>query len=338
MSTPSLNIDRRLDDSQPHPFEKMINNKEDADVIILAGADETPIYTHSQILKSQSEYFKTALNWKAAAKAQDDTTTPSQSSSMKMQYATIKLPNITFDVMMLIIKLIYTTQCTIPQDLVESVIPAASELLLTEQLLNPCVEHVATYLLVPSTAFRILALDTYASHPPFFHTKVLNKIASNLDVALREGVEFLMDYPITKLILLISSENALKEVEKWRIVLHWVVSKHSKAPASEMRHVCDFIISSTGSKMGAFKDAARDIELFLPYIALFCIDGIDFETYVWPARDLLPTVLQKQVEMYAEKQVEMFEEKKDLPPKGRLRKRTVASRSSSLRTVAFTGI
>ncbi|KAJ3407274.1 hypothetical protein HDV05_005537 [Chytridiales sp. JEL 0842] len=192
----------------------MVNNQEHADVVIFAGSDPKSIYAHSQNLKTQSEYFKSALSqhWNVASKS--------------AHFFIIKKPNISYEVMLIVMNMIYTTQCEIPNDLALPVACAANELLLIDDLTFPCLLYIATYILSPYNALKFYNSNDCAAIDPSgdYRREAVYAMQDDLTLALADGCEDLMLYSLQQLQELLKYPM-LDNLAKWRIALHWTVSR-----------------------------------------------------------------------------------------------------------------
>ncbi|KAJ3410668.1 hypothetical protein HDV05_003491 [Chytridiales sp. JEL 0842] len=270
-----LKIDHRV--SHPPLLQKLINNDKDADVIILAGPEEKPIYAHSLILKSQCEYFEIALSdrWKGT---KDESQEP----------FTISKPNISYEIMMIIIKLLYTAQCKIPSKLAFDAVTAARELLLNDELVKPCMDYIVNVVLAPENAFKFYTMCYKWSEPE--GAQAIYAMTDALAIALVEGHQHLTLYDIDQLKDLIKS-SILSSAQKWRIALHWILSTLPDTPLE----IADLKDIAKEPHNEFVKSAVEIVLELLPFISIFRISAAEFERYVLPALDLFPSLVREQL-------------------------------------------
>ncbi|KAJ3407273.1 hypothetical protein HDV05_005536 [Chytridiales sp. JEL 0842] len=291
----------------PAFLSHLVNNQDDADVIILCGEDEKPIYAHSIILKAQSEYFKTALSFRwsslpsPATPASTRQTRNTRSKSIESTTPlpskgphTIRKPNISYDVMLSIIKILYTTTCDVPADLVLSVLSAGNELLLDEEVVTPCLDCIVTDILVPSNAFKIYALAYKCREPSKeFRNEIAFAVTKNLQVALADGADDLLSVCDNHVRALLKSP-IMSNVEKWRIALHYSMSSQFGCAFKSMDHISQVLSEDEGPCIAA----ANVIYSVLPIISLFRMEDEDLKAYVMPAISLLPVPIQHQIRQF----------------------------------------
>ncbi|KAJ3416363.1 hypothetical protein HDV05_001931 [Chytridiales sp. JEL 0842] len=292
----TFTVDHRL--SVHCSLDKLFNNKQDADVMILTGSNEKPIYAHSLILRAQSEYFKTALSSAWTSSTTEIKKGGHDSNGSLGKIHTIRKPNIDYDVMLIIIQMLYTARCGIPEDLALPLVSASNELLLMDELAIPALDFIVTDLLQGRNAFKVFALACSVRSPTkVFRNQVASAIASEIDNALDFGAMDLAIYDAGQLKELLSSP-ILAHVMKWRIALHFTILKSGDDSVRNMYYIKK-LLSQPDKNVEMMKQAAQTLEeSFLPVISIFQIKVDDFEKYVMPAIDLLPLALLQQALQY----------------------------------------
>ncbi|XP_029179236.2 uncharacterized protein LOC114977880 [Acropora millepora] len=215
-----LNVEGLLKD-----LEKLIDNRESADVVFLVGRDEVAIYAHRLILVTRCKYFRNRQRelW--------------SSKSAAHTQLTVRKPELRPDVFREVITFIYTGKVQLDSGTAFEMLRIAEDLEVTD-LQQACEQYFMDNLSVDNASeFLADAMSDSRAKGSEGVSSLVDKCIAFMEENAEEIVKtegFLL-LPKSSIIRLVSSNQfAVSEEELWRAVLSWAKRKcHVNKPINQ---------------------------------------------------------------------------------------------------------
>ncbi|XP_065581334.1 uncharacterized protein LOC136040871 [Artemia franciscana] len=207
-------------------IERLMDDKDTADVVFLIGKDEKQSFAHRTILKARCKSFQNLKRGDVCRISSAIVSFPSV--AIQTSLPKIKLPNYTPEIFQNVLVYVYTGKITLFEGTVIEMMMLASEMGI-EDLRGSCETFISSSLSVKNACFYLVkaieiqdqsAGSSGAKCPLPFIEKCIGYIGENASECMK--TEGFLNLPKDVLIRLISSDHlAIEEEEVWRAVLSW---------------------------------------------------------------------------------------------------------------------
>jgi hypothetical protein len=286
-----------------------VNNQQYADVVIYAGSNTSPIYSHSFILKAHSQYYQSILSdrWSTSSSQTHQQHSTHQTHQNLQRYAEVRHPDIKYEVVMMILQAIYTGRVEIPQELLLEVAAASNYLLLIDQITIPCLLLFKHHALSTCNAVVFYKTCRYLAVPDEVQLEGGVFIWSHLSESLTDSLsELALLNRDDVLALLEMSLESFTNLAKWTFVLHWigrvyalnVVDQSFLESLAEVEAFARGVNQVLGADIVSddMKDCIRnDFRQYLACIDLGQLDPNDLANFVFSVAAFLPEEAQQYV-------------------------------------------
>ncbi|GES85076.1 BTB/POZ domain-containing protein [Rhizophagus clarus] len=249
-------------------LEKLLINDDDYDVIIYAGENENvkEIYAHSNILRTRSQYFRTAFSNKWAEK--------------KNGKYIFKKPNISHNSFKIILRFIYCGKV----DLTKLQGPDIIKLLIATDEINipTLIHYIQEYLIKHQDKFLqqspIEILESVYQHETFTElwNVCLEKICMEPDIIFKSDKFIGLKAPLLEL-LLKRDDLLLDEIIVWDNLVKWCLAQHTNISEDPTQWNKETVTTME-----------RTIHRFVPLIRFNHISSEDFILKVYPFKKIIP--------------------------------------------------
>ncbi|GBC07283.1 hypothetical protein RclHR1_07360006 [Rhizophagus clarus] len=260
-------------------LEKSLTDDEEYDVIIYAGENENvkEIHAHSFILRTRSQYFRTAFSNKLYEK--------------KDERFIFKKPHISPYLFEIILRFIYCGKV----DLTKLQGPDALKLLMLMDEINipTLIHHVQEYLIKHRYEFLqqspIKILEIVYRYETFTELRnfCLEKVCTEPDILFKSNKFISLKAPLLELFLK-RDDLSLDEIVVWESLIKWCFAQHdaniSQDPTQWDKE--EIVIME------------RTIHRFIPLIRFHYISSKDFVTKVYPFKEIIPKDLISNILMF----------------------------------------
>ncbi|GBC07282.1 hypothetical protein RclHR1_07360005 [Rhizophagus clarus] len=260
-------------------YEKLFENKEEYDVIIYAGENENvkEIHAHSFILRTRSQYFRTAFSNKLYEK--------------KNERFIFKNPHISPQSFEIILRFIYCGKV----NLTKLQGPDVLKLLMSVNEINipTLIHYVQEYLIKHQYEFLqqspIEILETVYKYETFTELRnfCLEKICAEPDILFKSYKFINLKTPLLELFLK-RDDLSLDEIIVWESLIKWCFAQHDANISQDPTHWSkeEIVIME------------RIIHRFIPLIRFHYISSKDFVTKVYPFKEIIPKDLISNILMF----------------------------------------
>ncbi|ORY46928.1 POZ domain-containing protein [Rhizoclosmatium globosum] len=183
-----------------------------ADVVLLVGETQKEVYAHAAILAQNCEYYNRAL----ADRWTSTDTTPLGNKTFR---AVLTHPDVTVDVLNIVLEFIYTGTTKVPDEHITSVCLFADQLVLP-LLVDQCIKHYTDYLLCPNNAFDFYVLCHKLSRDGAKGAAILT-VLDGFNEAIQHGGHAILELGDDELRRVLMFHMLTPE-QRWRIVIAWV--------------------------------------------------------------------------------------------------------------------
>ncbi|KAJ3125720.1 hypothetical protein HK100_010630 [Physocladia obscura] len=255
-------------------FDSLRLDSEMADVVLLVGPDETPIFAHGNILA------------KARKKLIGDSETAVKDVTFQTK-TVIKHPTVSVETVNFVLKYMYTGAVEVPFTMIMKVASFANELLVTV-LVENCVNCLNCNGLIPENAFEIYAhiksLSISDDTVLEIKSRAMTVGAASMDLTLKAGKDELEQMSAADIADMMAF-IAFSVDHRWQVLVGWMKARQCTST--------DLSIESGIPKDPGFNAAAAsvDISSLLAEVGLFEFSPADYLSKIEPFLPLFPALL-----------------------------------------------